>query len=252
MRCAGAVAQAFLGLEPEFEVAARRLACLLPEEVGGVLDFPLGGRAGPGRTLARMIEGIHGTPIVSAAGRGAVHTLASTAQSLPKECAALAKRCNAPARRRWQSAGVSPPLPGEPLAVHFPAIKAHWRERLRDEPFLSPLGRVDTLGCLMDATLLQLALGLETGERERWLRRSAPLIGSVHRHCACGLPAILKYYLTGEQALAAVLGAPETAGADEVVALFRAIGQHEVELLCGHCPHTGEARCGLRPAGAPG
>lgn len=37
------VAKQFLGGEPVFEIAARRAAALNPKEVGGVLDFGLGG-----------------------------------------------------------------------------------------------------------------------------------------------------------------------------------------------------------------
>jgi hypothetical protein len=131
--------------------------------------------------------------------------------------------------------------------AQWPAIKAEWLKLLRGEPVLSPLGRPDTLVFLMDATLMQLQLGLQAAPGQPWLRHCRPVTGSVHRHCACGLNPLLKYFTTGEVALRAVAGPALPADIDDVLARFRALARHEVDALCSICQHPGAAGCELRP-----
>ena len=116
---------------------------------------------------------------------------------------------------------------------------------LRGEPVLSPLGRPDTLVFLMDATLLQLLQGLQAKQELLWLQHCRPVAGSVHRHCACGLNPLLKYFTTGELALRAGAGPAVGAEIEEILLLFRALAQHEVDVLCSLCQHPEWPGCAL-------
>lgn len=99
---------------------------------------------------------------------------------------------------------------------------------------------------LMDATLAQLFSGLETRSThstQQWLRRCAPLIGPAHGYCACGLNPLLKYFTTGELALHAAAGPMLGTQLDEVLLLFRALAQQEIQTLCSVCQHKGVPGC---------
>jgi hypothetical protein len=116
---------------------------------------------------------------------------------------------------------------------------------------LSPLGRPDTLVFLMDATLMQLQLGLEARPGQPWLQHCHPVLSSVHRCCACGLNPLLKYFTTGELALRAVAGQTMPAEIEEIVAAFRAIAQYEVDSLCSLCQNPGGSGCELPRSHSP-
>lgn len=145
----------------------------------------------------------------------------------------------------WHAAGVSPTTV-QSLASLCPAIKKEWGDLLRGEPTITPLGRPDTLVYLMDATLAQLFSGLEastTRSTQQWLRRCPPLVGPAHNYCACGLNPLLKYFTTGELALHAATGPHLGAELDEVLLLFRALAQQEIQTLCSVCQHKGTPGC---------
>lgn len=164
---------------------------------------------------------------------------------LSKICAEPAKRCGAPLRSLWHAADVSPALV-QNLAALCPAIKKEWGDLLRGEPTITPLGQPDILMYLMDATLAQLFSGLETGSTrttQQWLRRCKPLIGPAHGYCACGLNPLLKYFTTGELALHSAAGPMLGAQLEEVLLLFRALAQQEIQTLCGVCQHKGVPGC---------
>ena len=132
------------------------------------------------------------------------------------------------------------------FTAQWPEIKTEWQSLLGGEPVLSPLGRPDTLVYLMDATLLQLLTGLQTKQELPWLRQCRPVAGSVHRHCACGLNPLLKYFTTGELALRAGAGPAMGEEIEEILLLFRALAQHEVNSLCSVCQHPNWQGCELR------
>lgn len=116
-------------------------------------------------------------------------------------------------------------------------------ELLKFEPTITPLGRPDTLVYLMDATLAQLFSGLETKSTRHWLRDCPPVLGSMHGYCACGLNPLLKYFTTGELALRAAAGTTLGVDIEEVLLLFRALAQQEIQTLCSVCQHKGESGC---------
>jgi hypothetical protein len=173
---------------------------------------------------------------------------------LSKICAEPANGCGAAAACLWHPAGVTPALV-QSLAALCPAIKKEWGQLLHGEPTITPLGRPDTLMYLMDATLAQLFSGLETGSNrstQQWLRRCTPLIGPVHSYCACGLNPLLKYFTTGELALHAAAGPLLGKELEEVLLLFRALAQQEIQTLCSVCQHKGVPGCcemAYKPAG---
>jgi hypothetical protein len=145
----------------------------------------------------------------------------------------------------WHADDVSPTTV-QSLAALCPAIKKVWGGLLRGEPTITPLGRPDTLVYLMDATLAQLFTGLETGSTrstQQWLRRCPPLVGPVHNYCACGLNPLLKYFTTGELALHAAAGAQLGTELEEVLLLFRALAQQEIQTLRSVCQHKGTSGC---------
>jgi hypothetical protein len=140
------------------------------------------------------------------------------------------------------------------LAALCPAIKKEWGELLRGEPTITPLGRPDTLVYLMDATLAQLFSGLEAGttrSTQQWLRQCPPLIGPAHSYCACGLNPLLKYFTTGELALHAAAGKQLAGELEEVLLLFRALAQQEIQTLCSVCQHKGMPGCSEPPGRQP-
>jgi hypothetical protein len=175
---------------------------------------------------------------------------------LSKICAEPAKCCGAPAPLVWHSAVVSPNTV-QSLAALCPTIKKEWAELLRGEPTITPLGRPDTLVYLMDATLAQLFSGLDASSArstQQWLRRCTPLVGPAHTYCACGLNPLLKYFTTGELALHAAAGPLLGSELDEVLLLFRALAQQEIQTLCSVCQYKGVPGCceiADRPPGHP-
>lgn len=145
----------------------------------------------------------------------------------------------------WHAAGVSPALV-QSLATLCPEIKREWGELLHGEPTITPLGRPDTLMYLMDATLAQLFSGLETRSirsTRQWLRDCKPLIGPAHSYCACGLNPLLKYFTTGELALHAAAGPMLGTQLEEVLLMFRALAQQEIQTLCSVCQHKSVPGC---------
>ncbi len=119
-----------------------------------------------------------------------------------------------------------------------PEIKSEWGQLLNGEPTITPLGRPDTLVYLMDATLEQLTAGLDSaGAGAQWLRHCEPVVGSVHRYCACGLNPLLKYFTTGELALHAAAGSALGPHLEEVLSRFQALARQEIQTLCSVCQH---------------
>lgn len=125
-----------------------------------------------------------------------------------------------------------------------PEIEVTWKSLLRDEPALSPLGRTDTLGFLMDATLTQLFAGFEITPGEKWIQACFPIIASVHESCACGLGPLQRYFSAGEASLrvaAASLGAGAETG--DLLERYRLLSQREIEAVCQACKRQDTPEC---------
>jgi hypothetical protein len=75
--------------------------------------------------------------------------------------------------------------------------------------------------------------------------------GAVHRHCACGVIPVVRYFQTGEQALRTATSADFAASLDEILARFRLLAQHEAGTLCAACAHPGWEGCELRKSTFP-
>jgi len=124
-----------------------------------------------------------------------------------------------------------------------PLIAADWEFRLRDEPPLTPLGRQATVGCLIEATLAQLAHALGS-EADRCAALQVPtLIARVHAHCACGLEPLRRYFDAGEEALRTAAGKALGAELDMVLDVFRVVAQIETDALCADCRRAGGPGC---------
>lgn len=137
------------------------------------------------------------------------------------------------------------------LIERFPLIKRRWTILLKGEPPLTPLGRSETLGFLMDATLMQLTAALQRGGDIAWLRNTPASVGSVHSYCACGAPPVQRYFASGAIALEETLTPVAPALIGPTLEVLRAIGEHEIGSLCRACPHAGSPACGLIAQGKP-
>jgi hypothetical protein len=118
-----------------------------------------------------------------------------------------------------------------------PVIKNKWKTLLQGEPVLSPLGRPDTLVCLMDATLMQLFAGFKITPDEKWLMACAPLVAPLYGYCACGLDPLVRYFAAGESAMYAAAGSLAAGVRGKLVARFRILAQQEIDAVCNACPH---------------
>lgn len=127
----------------------------------------------------------------------------------------------------------------------WPAIQAEWLQLLCNEPLMSPLGRPSTLVFLMEATLLQLQWALDASREPSWLKYCLPVVASVHGHCSCSLSPVTRYFSTGERALRNA-GQAFSADLPEILALFQALAQHELNSLCAGCQHPDWPGCELR------
>lgn len=129
------------------------------------------------------------------------------------------------------------------LVALCPAIKKEWTVLLRGEPMLTPLGRPDTLVFLMDATLAQLFSGIKEDSDKKWLRSCRPVVAPIQRYCACGLNPLLNYFTTGELALRATAQKLLKDEIEDVLLMFRALAQQEIESLCRVCQHKDTPGC---------
>jgi hypothetical protein len=135
----------------------------------------------------------------------------------------------------------------------LPAVKIDWLNRLRNEPSLSALGRSETVEFLMDATLMQLRTGLTASVKDHGLAQLMPVALMAHRYCACAMGQITRYYVTGEEALRAVLNPALGESREVVFKNFRATFDFEIAAMCAECAHPDWAGCELRniPSVAP-
>ena len=125
----------------------------------------------------------------------------------------------------------------------LPLIRRQWIQLLADEPPLSPLGRTETVGYLMDVTFIQMIRGLEAAPTANWRMRLAPVVSPIHLYLACGMTPLKKYFSTGEQAVRACTASSLGANVDEVIAVFKEIAAYEIDSLCAACIHPDSANC---------
>jgi len=153
-----------------------------------------------------------------------------------------AVRCRDAPRRAYFA--MSPDI-DQRFREQWPAIQAEWLRLLGEEPLMSPLGRPSTAVYLMEATLLQMQWALAPGREPDWLEKCLPVVGFVHRHCACGLRPVTKYFSTGDQALK-IAGEAFPGDLPAIQTVFRAIAARELQSLCAACEHPEWSGCELR------
>ena len=121
------------------------------------------------------------------------------------------------------------------LRTHHAALKTAWLRRLRVRPPVSAMARVEILAHYMDATLRQLS-GLLAGKRLRKVDSPEPLSVAIRRtNCSCGLNPLLDYYVTGDEALAAVLNGLTDEERQRLNECWHYLAQDEIEALCNVC-----------------
>lgn len=136
-------------------------------------------------------------------------------------------------------------------------IKTCWEVLLRAEPPASALGNPDTLVFMMDGTLDAFFAAVVSSGPRRWLAHHPLLCGSLDETCPCGRNPLLRYYVTGEQAVLAIAAkvlnnlddtpsrAPEQLLA-EVQLTFHYLAQYEIQTFCDLCRGTcARARAGI-------
>ena len=94
----------------------------------------------------------------------------------------------------------------EALAELRPMIKTCWEVLLRAEPPASPLGNPDTLVFMMDRTLDTFFTTARSPTPRRWLARHPLLCSPLGETCSCQRNPLLRYFVSGEQAILAIAG----------------------------------------------
>jgi hypothetical protein len=125
----------------------------------------------------------------------------------------------------------------------LPLVRSQWIQLLADEPPLSPLGRTETVGYLMNVTLSQLITSLEAVPNPAWRTRLTPIVSPMHLYLTCGMTPLKKYFTTGEQAIRARGAASLGAKVEEVIATFTEIAAREIESLCAACGRHDSSCC---------
>jgi hypothetical protein len=137
-----------------------------------------------------------------------------------------------------------------------PMIKTCWEVLLRAEPPVSPLGNPDTLVFMMDRTLDTFFTAIHSPTPRRWLARHSMLCCPLAETCPCGRPPLLRYFVSGEQALVAITAkaieetSTETAEKERILSVaqltFHYLAQHELQIFCDLCRgRCARARIGL-------
>ncbi len=128
------------------------------------------------------------------------------------------------------------------LADLRPMIKTCWEVLLRAEPPVSPLANPDTLVFMMDRTLDGFFAALTSAAPRRWLARYPLLCEPLAKSCPCARNPLLRYFVSGEQALLAIAAkglpaAPATRRRvlSEAQLAFHYVAQHEIQNFCDLC-----------------
>jgi len=122
------------------------------------------------------------------------------------------------------------------LRTHRSQLKAEWLRLLKARPPVSPMGLPEILRHRMDDTLTELTTFLRNPPAARWLERSPDCMEQLRQLCRCGLNPLLDYYLTGCDALQAILGPTLIESEKRLLEYaWHLLAQHEIEALCGVC-----------------
>lgn len=129
----------------------------------------------------------------------------------------------------------------ELLRARHAALKTAWLRRLHACPPVSAMARVEILAHYMDDSLRQL--GCLLGGRESRKPASGQTVRTAIRRsrCACGLNPLLDYYVTGEEALGAVLGDLTEDERAQLNQCWHRLAHGEIEALCKACCRRGAA-----------
>ncbi len=123
-------------------------------------------------------------------------------------------------------------------------IKSDWESLLRAEPTRSPLGQPDTLVFLMDETLTRLCEGLRDQSEPSWKTPHQQHLRLSPFSCSCDLNPLLTYFATGELAVrSALLGKTNERELEEVLLIFHALAQQEINTMCSICRQRPRAHC---------
>ena len=125
------------------------------------------------------------------------------------------------------------------------SIRTRWEALLHAEPVLTPLGLPDTLVHLIDTTLEEILVTLETQARQTRARDRSARAQEAPR-CPCGRNPLLAYFAAAEQATREALVLAQVALApidpndrddslDELNAVLQRISRREIEAFCGVC-----------------
>lgn len=130
----------------------------------------------------------------------------------------------------------------ELLRARHAALKTAWLRRLRACPPVSAMARVEILAHYMDDSLRQLGC-LLAGKEPRKPAPAKTVPAAIRRsHCACGLNPLLDYYVTGEEAIVAVLGDLSEMERERLNLCWHRLAHGEIEALCNLCCRR-EAAC---------
>jgi hypothetical protein len=131
------------------------------------------------------------------------------------------------------------------LAELRPMIKTCWEVLLRAEPPASPLGNPDTLVFMMDRTLDAFFAAALSPTPRSWLARHPRLCDSLIETCPCQQNPLLRYFVTGEEAIMAIAGQAiadlepeaedENAVLTHVQLTFHYLAQAELQVFCDLC-----------------
>lgn len=125
------------------------------------------------------------------------------------------------------------------LRKHRLCLKAEWERRLRAEPAITAMAHPDILVYMMDETLDQLGALLRAKSAERWGAVQHSHLMQLRALCPCGLNPLLTYFVTGGDAMQAVLleVAAELPEVEKhaLCSAWHFMAQNEIESLCAPC-----------------
>lgn len=143
------------------------------------------------------------------------------------------------------------------LQAHQSDIRRRWETLLREEPVASALADPDILTRLFSTTLGELFAALQPRPPRPEADPSAELSAAYSRirsGCVCGRNPLLRYFLTGEQALLETQASLEAGDSThsatamtELHCVIRRIARREVDAFCGLCRYRASGGKPLSP-----
>jgi hypothetical protein len=125
------------------------------------------------------------------------------------------------------------------------SVRARWEALLRTEPVATPLGLPDTLVHLIDTTLEEIFVALDSPPK-RPRNNARTVVNREPLLCPCGRNPLLAYFTAAEQALREGLILAQAASApldplerdsslEELNGVVDEISRREIEAFCGVC-----------------